>query len=193
MSDITQHPLLSALLNSYRSIPSHQLLMDAFEPIPWKYLAKNISQLLHCCNILQLQSTFMYLLATPNMFLGIMLDPSKMRQKSLCHNHLSIIILMNMHIHCSISNDQSNRFTKKVLLFWCVLLFGGNQDIQGPSIPNKVVLSRLWISMQIIHDDLDATSQEIYKCISQEAILLSLICEFVNTLDVFLLSSMWDI
>ena len=112
LSDLTQHSLSSGLLNLPRYLTSHQLIKEVFKNIPWKALIKIMSQLLHCCSLLQLQSTFMYLLKKPNSFRGIMLDLSiKLRWKSLCQNQCSIIIVMSRHVHFIISNQKYNRFT----------------------------------------------------------------------------------
>ena len=65
------------------------------------------------------------------------------------------------------------------------LSFEKVEGIYINSRPNKVVLSRTSISVEIIHDYFNATLQEIYWYISQGAMLCSLICDVGNILDGF--------
>ena len=97
---------------------------DLYHPINFlrRYLKPSLgsilvktSYLLYCCNLLQLRSKFIYLLAKSNSFWGKTLAPrSKRRWKNIFQNKFLRTILINRHINFSISNDKSKRFTKKV-------------------------------------------------------------------------------
>ena len=52
---------------------------------------------------------------------------------------------------------------------------------------------RIFVPMAIVHDDVSSIIKEVSKCISQESLLCSLICEVGGSNDGYLMSPMWDI
>ena len=59
------------------------------------------------------------------------------------------------------------------------------KDLQSASIPSKMALQRLCISVASIHDNMNANVQERYKYISQEASPFYLRYEVGNILEIF--------